>query len=314
VAKQVLVGWHRRLRRHAIAPFAAGALAAAAILASGSMALAQPSGGQPRQEPTPTPSSASVALFPSGDVYPVYVADPHRPTNNLAEGFTIGGSIPNTRSPLTQVATGGRFGMLRFGPATPEGRTWQISVEAGFDALFDSQNKLNVVGWDGNYGLTVTTASSSPLAWKFAMQHVSSHIGDEYQARTGRERLNYTREELSVGTAWRWSPRWRAYGETGVAYYRGDPALEPWRIQSGIEWESGLGPCTKLFACYAAADVSSMQERGWRVDMTVSAGIVIQSVGRTSRLFIEWHDGRPTANEFFSDTVATLSLGLRIDL
>ena len=57
-----------------------------------------------------------------------------------------------------------------------------------------------------------------------------------------------------------------------------------------------------------------MQERGWRVDKTVSVGILIQSVGRTSRLFIEWHDGRPTPNEFFSDTVATLSLGIRIDL
>jgi hypothetical protein len=289
-------------------------LAAAAILASGSMALAQQPGGQPPQDPSSVPSGYSVALFPSGDIYGVYAADPHRPTNSITESFTIGGSITDTDSPLTQVATGGRFGILRFKPATPEGRAWQLSVEASFDAIFDSQNKLDVVGWDGNYGLTVTTASSSPLAWKFAMQHVSSHIGDEYQMRTGRERVNYTREELSVGADWRWSPRWRAYGEAGVAYYRGDPALEPWRIQSGVEWESGLGPCGPRFACYAAANISTMQERGWRVDKTVGAGIVIQSVGRTSRLFIEWHDGRPTANEFFNDTVATLSLGVRMDL
>jgi Protein of unknown function (DUF1207) len=309
VAQQVLVGWHRRLRRHAVSTSTV-----AAILASGSMALAQPSDGPPPQAPVVAPAGYPVTLFPSGDVYPVYAADPHRPTNYLAEGFTIGGGVPDTDSPLAQVAMGGRFGMLRFGPRTPGGRTWQFSVEAGFDALFDSQNKLDVVGWDGNYGLTVTTASSSPLAWKIAMHHVSSHIGDEYQMRTGRERVNYTREELSVGAAWRWSPHWRAYGETGVAYYRGDDALEPWRIQSGIEWESGLGPCTRLFACYAAADISSMQERGWRVDKTISAGIVIQSLGRTSRLFIEWHEGRPTANEFFSDTISTLSLGLRIDL
>jgi len=48
--------------------------------------------------------------------------------------------------------------------------------------------------------------------------------------------------------------------------------------------------------------------------VTADFGIVIHSVGRTSRIFIEWHDGRPTANEFFKDTVKTLSLGLRIDL
>ena len=291
-----------------------GASIAVAILATASMALAQQSSGQPQQDPTPVPFRDSLTLFPNGDVYSVYVADPHRPTNGVSESFTIGGGIPDTDSPLTQLATGGRFGVVRFAPATPGGRAWQLSIEAGFDALFDSQNKLDVVGWDGNYGLTVTTASSSPLAWKFALLHVSSHIGDEYQARTGRERVNYTREEVSVGAAWRWSPHWRAYGETGVSYYGGDPALEPWRIQSGVEYESSLGVCSTRFACYAAADISSMQERSWRVDKTVSVGIVIQSVGRTSRIFIEWHDGRPTANEFFSDTIATLSLGLRVDL
>ena len=174
-----------------------------------------------------------MTLFPSRDVYPVYVADPHRPTNMLAEIGILSGSIPDTDSPLTALGAGGRFGMLRFGPARPGGRAWQVSIEAGFDALFDSQNRLDVVGWDGNYGVTVTTASSSRFALKIAVLHVSAHLGDEYQARTGRERINYTREELSVGAAWRLSPHWRAYGETGAAYHRGDPALEPWRVQSG---------------------------------------------------------------------------------
>jgi Protein of unknown function (DUF1207) len=61
-------------------------------------------------------------------------------------------------------------------------------------------------------------------------------------------------------------------------------------------------------------DVSSMQERNWRVDVTVDVGIVTQGLGRTSRIFLEWHDGRPTANEFFRDSVSSLSLGLKIDL
>jgi hypothetical protein len=290
------------------------AAAALAIVACGSTAFAQTSGAQPPPAPASAPAGYPVTAFPSGDIYSVYVADPHRPTNSVAESFTVGGGIPETRSPLTQVATGGRFGMVRFGPAAPGGRAWQISVEAGFDALFDSQNKLDVVGWDGNYGLTVTTASSSPLAWKFGLTHVSSHIGDEYLMRTGRERLNYTREELNVGAAWRWSPQWRAYSEAGVAYFRGDDALKPWRLQGGVEWDSGLGPCGRRFACYAAADLSSMQERDWRRDVTAAIGIVVQSVGRTSRIFLEWHDGRPTANEFYTDTVKTLSLGLRMDL
>jgi uncharacterized protein DUF1207 len=291
------------------------ASAAAAILAAGSTALAQQQQGQTPQDPTWVLSSgATLTLFPSGDVYPVYVADPHRPTNVIVESIVLGGGIPDTESPLTRLGAGGRFGMLRFDPARPGGRAWQVSIEAGFDALFDSQHRLDVAGWDGNYGVTVTTASSNRLALKIGVLHVSAHVGDEYQTRTGRERINYTREELIVGVAWRWSPHWRAYGETGAAYHRGDPALEPWRVQSGIEYESGRGPCGQRFACYTAVDVSTMQERNWRVDVTVEAGVVMPGPGRTSRMFLEWHDGRSTANEFFRDSLSSLSVGLKIDL
>ena len=138
-------------------------------------ALAQPQGEERNQEPAWVFSSgASLALFPGGDVYPVYVADPHRPTNVVAEAFTIGGGMPATDSPLTRLGAGGRFGVIRIEPAKPDGRVWQVSIEAGFDAIFDSQNRLDVVGWDGNYGLMVTTASSSPIALKIAVLHISA--------------------------------------------------------------------------------------------------------------------------------------------
>ena len=78
--------------------------------------------------------------------------------------------------------------------------------------------------------------------------------------------------------------------------------------------ESSSRPCGPRFACYAAIDVSTQQERNWRVDMTAEIGTVIHGLGRTSRMFLEWHDGRPTVNEFFKDSVSTLSLGIKIDL
>lgn len=289
--------------------------AASAILASGSAALAQQPTGEPPQDPTKALSSGRVlTLFPSGDVYHVYVADPHRPTNALVESSIFDNTIPDMGSPITRLAAGGHFGMLRIGPAKPGGLTWQVSIEAGFDALFDAKNRLDAVGWDGNYGLTVTTASSSRLGLKIAVLHVSAHLGDEYQERTGRERINYTREEVAVGVAWQWSPRWRTYVETGGAYRMGHPSLETWRAQSGLEFESGPGPCGQKFACFAAVDVSTFEERRWRVDVTANVGIVVHGLGRTTRLFVEWHDGRPTPNEFFLDSLSSLSVGLRIDL
>ena len=287
-----------------------------AILVSAARAGALQLDADPGQEPAPTSSSgASVTLFPSGDIYPAYVADPHRPSNVFAESFTIGGGIPASRSPQTRLGGGGRFGICRIEPALTGGRSWQLSFEGGLDAVFDSQNRLDVIGWDGNYGLTVTTTSDSPLSLKFAVFHVSAHLGDEYQERTGRVRLNYTREELSVGAAWRWSPRWRAYGETGVAYKMGDPVLEPWRAQWGIEHASSHRIWGQRFGWFVAADFSTMQERDWRLDVTVDVGIVTWSEGGgTPRIFLQWHDGRPTVNEFFSESESTLALAVRIDM
>lgn len=50
------------------------------------------------------------------------------------------------------------------------------------------------------------------------------------------------------------------------------------------------------------------------MDVTVEVGIAIRGAERTSRLFLEWHDGRPTVSDFFKDSMSTLSLGLKIDL
>ena len=212
----------------------------AVALASVPAALAQEPVPPPPDTAAQTAPRWSVKPFPSSDIYLPYVADPHRATNALSEAAIIDGGIPFTQGPLSRLSTGGRFGMVRLDPATPGGRAWQLSVDAGFDAIFDSNNRLDVVGWDGNYGLTLTTASSSRLSWKFAVLHVSAHVGDEYQDRTDHDRINYTREEVSAGAAWRFTPSWRAYGETGVAYHMGHESLEPWRVQWGVEYEPGL--------------------------------------------------------------------------
>ena len=116
------------------------------------MAFAQPSGEPPPQAPTSNPSGDSFTLFPNGDIYAVYAADPHRPTNTSCRKLYDRRQHSRHEEPphpggyrrsLWHVA-------IRAGDA--RGRAWQISVEAGFDALFDSQNKLDVVGWDGNSG------------------------------------------------------------------------------------------------------------------------------------------------------------------
>jgi hypothetical protein len=70
----------------------------------------------------------------------------------------------------------------------------------------------------------------------------------------------------------------------------------------------------KGYRCYVAADFSSMQERDWRVDGAIEFGIVVRRAGRASRIFVAWHDGRPTVTEFYRDSLSTVSVGIKTDL
>jgi hypothetical protein len=284
-------------------------------LAGGSL-RAQTPGSDGNGEQTPPIWEAPprvITLFPAGDVYPVYVADPHRPTNAVVVGFYPRQRIPEASSPRTFLAGGGEFGILRV--AAPEGRAWQVSLTAGFDALFDSQHKNDGIGWDGNYGLTVTTAAvQSRLGMRAAILHHSAHLGDEYAERTGARRHNYTREEFAFGVAWTIRPGWRSYGEVGVAYVMRSEAQEPWRFQAGMEFERPPAVFGGRMAWYGAMDVASLEERDWRVDLAVQGGLVTRSGGRAYRMFAEWYDGRARIGHFSQYSEASLSLGFKVDL
>jgi hypothetical protein len=248
-------------------------------------------------------------------VFPVYAADPHRPTNQIAVAFSPSTEIPDTRSPRAVLSGGGRFGILRIKRSQVDAWAWQVSLDAGFDGLIDSRNHHEVIGWDGNYGVTVTTAKGlTPFAFKMALLHVSAHLGDEYQARTGATRREYTREEIAIGAAYRVHSRVRVYAEFGAAFTMRSDEQERMRWQLGAEYEHPPTVFGRRMAWYGAVDLSALDERDWRLDTCLQGGLVTRSNGRTIRLFAQWYDGRPTIGQFSTYSEAALSLGLRVDL
>jgi hypothetical protein len=259
-------------------------------------------------------SGTTVTFFPATDVFPVYVADPQRPTNAMLFNFYARKEIPLTAARRTGLAAGGRFGFLRIVSDGPQQRSFQVSMDAGLDALFDTQYSNEAIGWDGNYGLTFTTASKGPWSFKASLLHVSAHVGDEYEARLHLKRLEYTREEFAFAVGWRPAPRWRVYGEAARAYQLLNATQEPWRVQHGLEYETASGPWRGRFKWYGAADLQAMQERGWSLDTAIQAGVVARSGGRSNRIFLQYYRGRPTISEFFKLTEITVTTGLKIDL
>lgn len=260
----------------------------------------------------PLDDGRSLALFPLDDVFPRPLADPHRAGFGLAAVHVTGKDIPATGDDRFALKVGGRFGLLRLQTAA---RTWQLNVEGGFNGQFDIDHSEDNIGWDGLYGVTVTTVLRPDLALRFGALHNSAHVGDEYIEQTGRLRLNYTREEAVAGLSWQIDGRWRTYGEIGHAYdLRNKPLQAPGRAQAGLEYQAPTPWWGGQLGWYAAVDTSAMEERDWRVDTGVNMGFVIRASERRWRLGLEYYDGRPAMGEFFQHTERYVALGVWLDV
>ena len=269
----------------------------------------------PEREPTWTfGSGRTLGLFPASDLHPAYIADPHKPENAAMAQLYTRSRIFDTTGQRFALKAGGRFGMARLDPSLAGGRAWQLSIDAGLDFQVDSQRKQDCIGWDGSYGLTLTTANGGPFSFKAAVIHTSGHVGDEYAERTGRRRIDYTRHELGLGMARRVGPGVRAYTELGWGYNLLTEEQDRWRFQAGLEYESSPSLFGGRFAWYAAVDFQAMAERDYRLDAAVQAGIAARAGGRRFRLGVQYDDGRAPMTEFFETTEAWFSVGFWIDL
>jgi hypothetical protein len=260
-------------------------------------------------------SGHTLLIFPPGDLYPQYIADPHRVGFGIQQMSFSETEIAESGDSRIGLKAGGRFGFVRIYPSNRVDRGWQLSIEGGFDAQFDLDHSYDNIGWDGNYGLLLTAAPVRGLAFKLGMHHTSSHVGDEYAERTGRRRIDYTRHELAAGISWAMDEHWRYYAEAGWGYYlNNDDLQEPGRMQLGLEFEDAKSLWKRRLGWYVALDASAMEERDWRVDTSLQLGLVLRSGGRIWRLGIERYDGRPTIGEFFQDDETYIAMGLWLDV
>ena len=260
-------------------------------------------------------SGRRLLLFPSGSLYKPYTADPHRVGFGLVIHQYIDPDISDSGSQRATLKAGGRLGLVGWLPKDPSsGARWQLTLEAGLDAQFDFAFSLDSIGWDGNYGPQVTAIWPSGLSLKTGIVHTSSHVGDEYAERTGRLRIGYTREEIILGLSHTFKRRWRPYVEGGWAYKNSSDVQAPGRLQAGLEYEVPESLWQKRLGWYWAADLSAMEERAWSLDISAQLGVLILSPGRSWRIGLEYHDGRPALGEFYQRDENYVALGLWLDV
>ncbi len=287
-----------------------GLLLAASAHAQVEVSETESSSAGERQKP-----GREILPFPAGHLFPAYIADPHLPAAGILMQSFTSTEIDGAGDRRFFLKLGGQFGLVRWEPRAPAGRAWQLNLDAGLDAQFDIDNSLDNTGWDGNYGLSLTTAKEGgKVAWKLGTFHTSAHLGDEWIERTGRERLGYTRQEALLGLSWSFAARWRTYLEAGWAFDLHSEEMEPGRLQTGLDYRAPGRFWAGVGGWYAAVDLSSWEERDWRLDVGFQGGLLMSSTGRVWRLGIQYWDGRVPLGEFFQHTESNLTLGLWSEL
>ncbi len=284
----------------------------------------------PRQSPGPLPEPRAPAhdiesgeagrgwqlgFAPDEVLYRTYVADPRRPTFALTMIDVRESEIPAASDRRYGVRMGTRFGILHLHPPGDPGGGLQLAGDIAFLAQFDRENKTDNLGWDGLYGFHLAWRARPDLALRVGMAHDSSHLGDEYIENTGRQRIEYTREELLAGIRYALRECLSSYLEYGWAYdLRNEDLMEEGRVQLGLELEPAPMLWNRL-APFAALDVSAFEEDDWEENLTVQVGVVRSGAGRrwTWRLGLEYYDGRSPIGEFFQERERHLAWGLWLD-
>jgi hypothetical protein len=246
--------------------------------------------------------------MPDGLIYRSYMAGVKEP--RLASVW----SWEKDFGPVWDSALGGRVGILRYGTdndSYPEG--WQLDLEgAVFPRLDPNGVSTPLIATDYRAGIPLTYGRG-PMHWKFAIYHISSHLGDEFLlSNPDYPRINYCRDALALGAGYYCTDALRVYGEVGYAFSPVDGA-EPWEVQFGADLSP---PHTDVTGSpFAAVNVHLREEVNFGGNFVVQIGWQWRQGenGRMFRLGVQYYNGMSDQYEFFDDYESKIGGGIWVD-
>lgn len=244
------------------------------------------------------------AWFQDDVLYRHPLADPRAP----GSGSRV--QVPLRRGDHVKLenAFGDHRSIVRF--SRPD-EAFEVGIEGAAFGRFDAREALDMDGVDFRFGFPVAYRRGR-WAFKLHPWHLTSHLGDEFIEREGRERIAYGRNELAVGVAWSPSEAWRLHAEVGWGFWI-RPVNEPWRAQAGAEFVDRLLGAGAP-EVYAATNVTLFQEIDWEALFSVQAGVWLRPAGSTRgiRVGLEYFRGHSALTQFFREHEHYVSAGFWI--
>ncbi len=251
-------------------------------------------------------------LMPDGLIYRSYQAGPRESRFAL---HTIHNESSTNRSEWLWDATlGGRRGVVRFGSSDPsDPRGWQLDIEGAANVRLNLDENRDVDASDFRFGVPLTYTNDGKVHYKIGYYHVSSHLGDEFIARTGvNSRINYVRDALIFGVSQEVNDYFRVYGEIAYAFFTAGGA-EPWEVQFGAEY-SKPGPTGIAGTPFVATNAHLREEVDFGGDWTLQTGWLWRGdTGSTFRLGLHYMNGKSTHYQFFPNNEEQVGFGIWYD-
>lgn len=250
------------------------------------------------------PPETRTRWLPPDLLYPHPLADPRGPFTGTRAQFPF----LDGRHTTLENAFGDEQSLVRLERGED---AFELVGEGGVFARFDVQESLDMDAADFRVGFPLVWRRG---AWAFKIHpwHVTSHLGDEIIEREGLARIDYARNEIAFGAAWKPSTSWRVYAEAGWGISIGDPN-EPPRAMGGAELVDAL-----LGAAwpdvYAAANVTVWKETDWTPQLNVQSGLWLRGEDAHGgvRVGFEYLRGPSPLTQFYLQHVHTLSFGVWI--
>ena len=253
--------------------------------------------------------------FPTEYLYLTYLADPYELGFHMQLRSYDEANIPETGSSRWDFMAGAPLILYEKKNTDNPRHGWQLIFLGSLRGQFENQNNQDNVAWEGIFGSQAVFRYRDDFAWHFGTKHYSSHVGDEYIERTGRTRIDYTREELRAGLAWRVSEHYTFYSDIAYAFSLRNKVLQDHgRVQMGLQYEKPGVFVDGKVGWYSALDISAYEEDDWDKNFTFQTGFNLPAQDNRWRIGLEYYDGRSQYGEFFQIKDKYASIGIWMDL